>query len=238
VYGADAATWSAVRRALRDGQAPDARTDALARDLAIRTPRNACWWNCSSASWRCRSVRATSRFTTPVCSGSLILAAPGLLPDLTATITYWAFMNKLAELGATPTSERVVQHLDQRIITAAGVSAGIDMALGLAEPLTDQVTAEAMQLIMEYDPQPPFDAGSVEKAGPTVVNKAREIIKIKGWTNRRTGCRSATRMDAPAGSPPRRPGQVHVLRGNADNSESVTASSQPYTMTFGRLWNC
>jgi putative intracellular protease/amidase len=126
-----------------------------------------------------RSVHTTSRFTTSVCSGSLILAAAGLLPGLTAT-TYWAFMDKLTELGAVPTSERVVAHPDQRIITSAGVSSGIDMALGLAELLTDRVTAEAMQLIMEYDPQPPFDAGSVEKAGPLVVARAREIFKTKG----------------------------------------------------------
>jgi putative intracellular protease/amidase len=126
-----------------------------------------------------RSVHTTSRFTTSVCSGSLILAAAGLLPGLTAT-TYWAFMDKLTELGAVPTSARVVEHLDQRIITSAGVSAGIDMALGLAELLSDRVTAEAMQLIMEYDPQPPFDAGTVEKAGPLVVERAREIFKTKG----------------------------------------------------------
>ena len=126
-----------------------------------------------------RSVHTTSRFTTSVCSGSLILAAAGLLPGLTAT-TYWAFMDELAKLGAVPTSARVVEHRDERIITAAGVSAGIDMALSLAELLTDRVTAEAMQLIMEYDPQPPFDAGTVEKAGPLVVERALEIFKTKG----------------------------------------------------------
>jgi len=126
-----------------------------------------------------RSVHTTSRFTTSVCSGSLILAAAGLLPGLTAT-TYWAFMDKLTELGAVATAARVVEHPDRRIITAAGVSAGIDMALGLAERLTDRVTAEAMQLIMEYDPQPPFDAGSVEKAGPLVVERAMEIFQTKG----------------------------------------------------------
>ncbi|MFC9424297.1 DJ-1/PfpI family protein [Streptomyces sp. NPDC056987] len=126
-----------------------------------------------------REVHTTSRFTTSVCSGSLILAAAGMLPGLEAT-TYWAFMDKLTELGAVPTSERVIEHLDERIITAAGVSSGIDMALRLAELLTDRETAEAMQLIMEYDPQPPFDAGSVEKAGPLVVARAHEIFKTKG----------------------------------------------------------
>ncbi|MEV6592530.1 DJ-1/PfpI family protein [Streptomyces acidicola] len=126
-----------------------------------------------------REVHTTSRFTTSVCSGSLILAAAGLLPGLEAT-TYWAFMDKLTELGAVPASERVIEHLDERIITAAGVSSGIDMALRLAELLTDRETAEAMQLIMEYDPQPPFDAGSVEKAGPLVVARAHEIFETKG----------------------------------------------------------
>ncbi|MFE7977887.1 MULTISPECIES: DJ-1/PfpI family protein [Streptomyces] len=125
-----------------------------------------------------RSVHATSRFTTSVCTGSLLLAAAGLLPGLEAT-THWAFMDKLTELGAVPTSTRVVEHLEQRTIIAAGVSSGIDMALRLAELLTDQVTAQAMQLMVEYDPQPPFDAGSVVKAGPLVTARARELFQEK-----------------------------------------------------------
>ncbi|MGW4731060.1 DJ-1/PfpI family protein [Streptomyces shenzhenensis] len=126
-----------------------------------------------------RKVHSSSRFTTSVCSGALILAAAGLLPGMEAT-TYWAFLDKLTALGAVATEARLVEHLDQRIVTAAGVSAGIDMALRLAEILTDRKTAEAMQLIMEYDPQPPFDAGSVAKAGPEVVAIAQEIFKTKG----------------------------------------------------------
>ena len=125
-----------------------------------------------------RSVHTTSRYTTSVCSGSLILAAAGLLPGLTAT-TYWAFMDKLTELGAVATSARVVEHLDQRIITSAGVSSGIDMALGLAELLTDRVTAEAMQLIMEYDPQPPFDAGATHKVGDEVMTRVIEYAAVR-----------------------------------------------------------
>lgn len=125
-----------------------------------------------------RAAHANSRFTTSVCTGSLLLAAAGLLEGLTAT-THWGAMEILAELGAIPTSSRVVEHLDQRIITAAGVSSGLDMALRLAELLTDEVTAKAQQLMVEYDPQPPFDAGSPEKAGPVVMARALELARSK-----------------------------------------------------------
>ncbi len=117
-----------------------------------------------------RAVHAGSRYTTSVCTGSLLLAAAGLLDGLTAT-THWGAYDKLKELGAIPTGDRVVEHLDQRIITAAGVSSGIDMALRLSELLVDDVAAKAMQLMVEYDPQPPFDAGSVDKAGPDVMER-------------------------------------------------------------------
>lgn len=121
-----------------------------------------------------RTVHATSRFTTSVCTGSLLLGAAGLLNGLTAT-THWGSMDDLAGFGATPTTRRVVEHPAERIITAAGVSSGIDMALRLAERLTDRITAQAQQLIVEYDPQPPFDAGSLEKAGPDVLARVREL---------------------------------------------------------------
>lgn len=110
----------------------------------------------------------TTRFTTSVCTGSLVLAAAGLLDGLTAT-THWGAYQVLDEYGVVPTGERIVEHLDRRIITAAGVSSGIDMALRLSELLVDDVAAKAMQLMVEYDPQPPFDAGSVEKAGDAVM---------------------------------------------------------------------
>lgn len=117
-----------------------------------------------------RRAHASTRFTTSVCTGSLVLAAAGLLDGLTAT-THWGALDKLARLGALPTGERVVEHLDQRIITAAGVSSGIDMALRLVEILFDQTAAEASQLMIEYDPQPPFDAGSIAKASQEVIER-------------------------------------------------------------------
>jgi transcriptional regulator GlxA family with amidase domain len=120
-----------------------------------------------------RSAHRTSTFTTSVCTGSLVLAAAGLLDGLTAT-THWSAMDHLGTLGATPTHERVVEHLPERSITAAGVSSGIDMALRLVELLVDRTAAEAAQLGIEYDPQPPFDAGSVAKAGDAVMARLAE----------------------------------------------------------------
>ncbi len=117
-----------------------------------------------------RSAHATSRFTTSVCTGSMVLAAAGLLDDLDAA-THWSTYDELGALGAKPTGQRVVEHLDQRIITAAGVSSGIDMALRLSELLVDRTAAEAMQLMIEYDPQPPFDMGSIDKANETVMER-------------------------------------------------------------------
>ena len=123
-------------------------------------------------------AHATTRFTTSVCTGSLVLAAAGLLNGLTAT-THWGAYDALAKLGAVPTAQRVVEHLDERLITAAGVSSGIDMALRLSELLVDDVAAKAMQLMIEYDPQPPFDAGSVEKAGDEVMVRLLEYAADK-----------------------------------------------------------
>ena len=123
--------------------------------------------------WISNAHRATT-FTTSVCTGSLLLAAAGLLDGLPAT-THWGARQLLESLGAVPVPERVVEHLDRRIITAAGVSSGIDMALRLSELLVDRTTAEAMQLYIEYDPKPPFDAGSLEKASQAVLDRAAEL---------------------------------------------------------------
>jgi len=120
-----------------------------------------------------RTAHQTTTFTTSVCTGSLVLAAAGLLDGLTAT-THWGARDILTRYGATPVPDRVVEHLDARIITSAGVSSGIDMALRLLELLFDRLAAEASQLMIEYDPQPPFDAGSLEKAGEPVRARLAE----------------------------------------------------------------
>lgn len=122
-----------------------------------------------------RTAHETTTFTTSVCTGSLVLAAAGLLDGIEAT-THWAAMDSLGQLGAVPTPKRVVEHLDRRIITAAGVSSGIDMALRLVELLVDRTAAEGIQLYIEYDPQPPFDAGSPEKASAEAKARAADYV--------------------------------------------------------------
>ncbi len=125
-----------------------------------------------------RSAHETTRFTTSVCTGSFVLAAAGLLNGLTAT-THWATYPELEALGATATGTRVVEHLEQRIITAAGVSSGIDMAIRLVELLFDRTAAEACQLMIEYDPQPPFDAGNVNRVSQAVVERVIEFAQLR-----------------------------------------------------------
>ncbi len=116
------------------------------------------------------NAHPTTRFTTSVCTGSLVLAAAGLLDGRKAA-THWGAYEKLESLGAVATGDRVVEHLDARIITAAGVSSGIDMALRLSELLVDDVAAKAMQLMVEYDPQPPFDHGSIDKSTDEIMER-------------------------------------------------------------------
>ena len=119
------------------------------------------------------------RRTRPRCAPARSCsAAAGLLEGLTAT-THWGALDILSEHGAIPTSERVVEHLDRRIITAAGVSSGIDMALRLVELLVDRTAAEAAQLMIEYDPQPPFDSGSTAKADAAVVERVVEYAQAR-----------------------------------------------------------
>ena len=125
-----------------------------------------------------REAHAGSRFTTSVCTGSLVLGAAGLLRGLTAT-THWACYPELSAHGAEPTPERVVEHGEERIITAAGVSSGIDMALRLTELLVDRTAAQAAQLMIEYDPQPPFDCGSVAKADDVVMTRVVEYAALR-----------------------------------------------------------
>ncbi|MBT1671063.1 DJ-1/PfpI family protein [Curtobacterium flaccumfaciens pv. flaccumfaciens] len=107
---------------------------------------------------------------TSVCTGAFVLGAAGLLAGRRAT-THWASKPMLAAFGAQPVDARIAR--DGAVVTAAGVSAGIDMALWLAAELAGQSAAEAIQLQIEYDPQPPFDHGSAERADAVVVTRAR-----------------------------------------------------------------
>ncbi len=125
-----------------------------------------------------QSVHPNTTLTTSVCTGALLLAAAGLLDGLTAT-THWSAADLLNDLGARYVPERVVEHLPQRIITAAGVSSGIDMALRVVELLVDREAAQAAQLLIEYDPQPPFDSGSLAKADAATVARANEYRQAR-----------------------------------------------------------
>ncbi len=118
-----------------------------------------------------RHVDAGSRWTTSVCTGSLVLGAAGLLKGRRAT-GHWLYLEPLREYGADPVGGRWVE--DGKFLTAAGVSAGIDMALHLVGLENGPAYAQAIQLAIEYDPQPPFDAGSPEKAPAPVVELVRE----------------------------------------------------------------
>ena len=119
-----------------------------------------------------RTVDERTKWTTSVCTGSLVLGAAGLLEGKRAT-SHWLFLERLREFGADPVGGRFVE--DGKIITAAGVSAGIDMALHLISREVGPEVAQAVQLGIEYDPQPPFDAGSPEKAPGPIVETVRAV---------------------------------------------------------------
>ncbi|MEU6972470.1 DJ-1/PfpI family protein [Kitasatospora aureofaciens] len=122
-----------------------------------------------------RRIDATTTWTTSVCSGSLLLGAAGLLRGRRAT-SHWGVLDQLPRFGAEPTgSERIV--VDGKYATAAGVSAGIDLALTLTGLIAGDGTAQAIQLLIEYDPQPPYAAGSLAKASPEVVAGARRLLQ-------------------------------------------------------------
>jgi putative intracellular protease/amidase len=123
-----------------------------------------------------RGVHERSEWTTSVCTGSLLLAAAGLLDGLPAA-THWLERDLLRELGATPVPDRVVEH--GKIITAAGVSSGIDMALRLAQLIHGERIAQAIQLSIEYDPEPPVHAGSPEKAPEQIVELVRKAAAAR-----------------------------------------------------------
>jgi len=117
-----------------------------------------------------RAADRTSVWTTSVCTGSLLLAAAGLLEGRRAT-SHWLALDFLGRFGARPTGERVV--FDGKYVTAAGVSSGIDMGLTLLGRLAGDEHAQAVQLLTEYDPQPPYDAGSPQKAPAHLVEEFR-----------------------------------------------------------------
>jgi putative intracellular protease/amidase len=119
-----------------------------------------------------RRLDRSTRWTTSVCTGSLILGAAGILRGLKAT-SHWLTLDMLESLGAVPSSERVV--VEGKVMTAAGVSAGIDMALLLAKEEAGDDIAQAIQLGIEYDPQPPFDSGSPLRAPAHVVEMVRGV---------------------------------------------------------------
>jgi putative intracellular protease/amidase len=123
-----------------------------------------------------RTAHQTSQWTCSVCTGSLVLGAAGILDGLEAT-THWAAMELLGSTGATPASRRVVE--EGKVITAAGVSAGIDMALTLAARVAGDAVAQAIQLGIEYDPQPPFDSGSTAKAAPEIIELVRSVAAAR-----------------------------------------------------------
>jgi putative intracellular protease/amidase len=123
-----------------------------------------------------RHAHEHSQWTTSVCTGSLLLGAAGVLDGLDAT-SHWLELETLAEYGASPTARRVVEQ--GKVITAAGVSSGIDMGLALAAKIAGDEFAKTIQLLIEYDPQPPFDAGSTSKAPPEIVERIRELAAAR-----------------------------------------------------------
>lgn len=123
-----------------------------------------------------RTAHETSTWTTSVCTGSLLLGAAGLLDGQRAT-THWLEMETLAGFGAEPAAERVVPQ--GRLVTSAGVSSGIDMALWLAGRIAGDDVARAIQLVIEYDPQPPYDCGSVAKAPPEITALVRAAVAAR-----------------------------------------------------------
>jgi putative intracellular protease/amidase len=123
-----------------------------------------------------RRAHETSEWTTSVCTGSLLLGAAGVLDGLDATC-HWLDLQDLERYGAQPTERRVVEQ--GKVITAAGVSSGIDMALTLVANMSGPEVAQAIQLGIEYDPQPPFDSGSTAKAAPEIVELVRSVAAAR-----------------------------------------------------------
>ena len=134
-----------------------------------------------------------ARYITSVCTGSLVLAAAGLLRGYRSAC-HWSVRDELAAFGAVPVADRVVR--DRNRLSGGGVTAGIDFALTLAAELAGEQTAKAIQLMMEYDPNPPFDSGSPEKAGPELValykQRTAGMMEQRREANRTAAARVAT----------------------------------------------
>ncbi|RAV10658.1 DJ-1/PfpI family protein [Mycolicibacterium sp. GF69] len=122
-----------------------------------------------------RQAHQGATWTASVCSGSLILAAAGLLEGKRAT-SHWAALPFLKTFGATPVGDQRVVHESDHTVTAAGVSAGIDLGLWLAGQIGGEAKAKTIQLSMEYDPQPPFDSGHMSKASPATKAAAAALM--------------------------------------------------------------
>jgi cyclohexyl-isocyanide hydratase len=140
-----------------------------------------------------------ARYVTSVCNGSLILGAAGLLIGYKSAC-HWMWRQYLPQFGAVPVAQRVVR--DRNRISGGGVTAGIDFGLTLAAELAGEETAKMLQLAFEYDPQPPFDAGSPEKAGPQIEAKLRAVQGARITAMEATIARAAARLQAPAPQSP------------------------------------
>ncbi|HTR83448.1 MAG TPA: DJ-1/PfpI family protein [Reyranella sp.] len=121
-----------------------------------------------------RRQAATARYVTSVCTGSLVLGAAGLLKGYKSAC-HWAWRDLLTDFGAIPVAERVVR--DRNRISGGGVTAGIDFGLTVAAELAGEEVAKSIQLVLEYDPKPPFDSGSPDKAGPERVQRLRDRLR-------------------------------------------------------------
>ena len=138
-----------------------------------------------------RRQAANTRYVTSVCTGSLVLGAAGLLKGYKSAC-HWAWRDMLADFGAIPVAQRVVR--DRNRISGGGVTAGIDFGLALLAELAGEDAARSVQLGLEYDPQPPFDAGSPEKAGPERVQKVRAQMAPMLEGRRKANAEAAARL--------------------------------------------
>jgi len=135
---------------------------------------------------------AKARYVTSVCTGSLLLGAAGLLKGYKSAC-HWAWRDMLSDFGAIAVAERVVR--DRNRISGGGVTAGIDFGLTVAAELAGEEVAKSIQLVLEYDPHPPFDAGSPEKAGPDRVKRLRERLAPLLESRRKANAEAVARLN-------------------------------------------